>query len=233
MTNTELDRTLRQVLLDALRLDESQTPQAAVPFVPSRSYRRSMSRICKNPLKWLRERERPVWRRVAQQAAVILLVISLGFGCVMATVPSARAAVMRWVTEWYETHIVYRYSDEAVPEQVPKYTITALPDGFVEVDRTVLSQLTDIAYADDDGNIVSFSYSVMHQGGIRSFDTTGSVITEVAVNGAPGQFFETKVSGEFNTLTWVDEGKNLQFVISGCFEQADLLCMAESISVKK
>lgn len=232
MTDMELDRVLRRALLDALRLDESQTPQVAVPFVPSRSYQRSMSRICKNPLHWLRERERPVWRRVAQQAAVILLVISLGFGCVMATIPSARAAVIRWVTEWYETHIVYRYSGDAVPEQVPEYTITALPEGFAEIDRTVLSQLTDIAYADDDGNIVSFSYSVMHQGGGRSFDTTGSVITEVVVNGAPGQFFEAKVSGEFNTLTWVEEDKNLQFEISGCFEQAEMLRMAESISAE-
>ena len=233
MTDVELDRVLRRALLDALRSDESQAPQADIPFVPSRSYRRSMGRICKDPLKWLRERERPMWRRVMQQAAVILLVITLSFGCVMVTVPSARAAVVRWVTEWYETHIVYRYSGDAVPEQVPEYTITALPEGFVEIDRTVLSQLTDITYADEDGNIVSFSYSVMYQGGIRSFDTTGSVITEVAVNGAPGQFFEAKNFGEFNTLTWVDEGKNLQFVISGCFEQVDLLRMAGSISVKK
>lgn len=233
MTDVELDRVLRRVLLDALRLDESQAPQAAVLFVPSRSYQRGMSRICKNPLQWLRDRERPVWRRVAQRAAVILLVITLSFGCVMAAVPSARAAVVRWFTEWYETHIVYRYSGDAAPEQIPEYTITALPEGFVEIDRTVLSNITDVTYADDEGNVISFCYNVMHQGGIRDFDTKDSIVTEVAVNGALGQFFKAKISGEFNTLTWVDEGKNLQFELSGCFEQVDLLRMAGSILAEK
>ena len=233
MTDMELDRVLRRALLDALRLDESQNPQVAVPFVPSRSYQRSMGRICKNPLHWLRDRERPVWRRVAQQAAVILLAITLGFGCVMVTVPSARAAVMRWVTEWYETHIVYRYSGDAVPEQVPEYTITALPDGFVEIDRAVLGNITDVTYADTEGNVISFGYNIIHQGGGRSFNTEDSVVVDVIVNGMPGHFFETKISGNFNNLTWIDTDQNIQFEISGCFEQGDLLRMARSISVEK
>ncbi len=233
MTDAELDRVLRQALVDAIRMDQELAPQDGTAFIPSHAYERSMGRICKNPLHWLRDRERPVWRRATQWAAAILLVIALGFGCVMVTVPSARAAVVRWFTEWYETHIVYRYSGDVVPEQVPEYTITALPEGFVEIDRAVLSNITDVTYADEEGNVVSFCYNVMHQGGGRSFDATGSVVTEIAVNGAPGQFFEAKIPGEFNTLTWVDEGKNLQFVISGCFEQGDLLRMAGNISAEK
>ena len=61
------------------------------------------------PLGVVAEEGRPVWKMIAQKAAVVLLVISVGFGAIMAASPTARAAFVRWAREWYETHITYRY----------------------------------------------------------------------------------------------------------------------------
>jgi len=232
MTDFELDKTLQRVLLDALKIDERHESITTPPFSPSSQHLRKMRSMCNDPTKWLHKLERPVWRRVLQHAAMILLVISIGFGSVMITVSSVRAAVTRWVTEWYETHIVYRYNGEPTPDGLSEYEITALPDGFVETTKDTLPNIANVSYEDNAGNIIWLDYISMVQGGGSVFYTDDSIVTEVSVAGMYGQFFESKTPGKFNTITWINRDCNIQFSISGLFDQAELLRMAESVSMK-
>ena len=101
MTDQELDTLMRRVLLDSLKLDAESTASGELAFEPTPRYQRQMAAMLKDPLKW----ERPLWKNVAQKIAVILLVFSLSLGSLMAVSPTVRAAVVRWVTEWYETHV--------------------------------------------------------------------------------------------------------------------------------
>ena len=105
MTDQELDTLMRRVLLDSLKLDAESTASGELAFEPTHHYQRQMAAMVKDPLKWERRRARPLWKNVAQKAAVILLVFSLSLGSLMAVSPTVRAAVVRWVTEWYETHV--------------------------------------------------------------------------------------------------------------------------------
>ena len=109
MTDQELDTLMRRVLLDSLKLDAESTASGELAFEATPRYQRQMAEMVKDPLKWERRRARPLWKNVAQKAAVILLVFSLSLGSLMAVSPTVRAAVVRWVTEWYETHVVYRH----------------------------------------------------------------------------------------------------------------------------
>lgn len=229
MTDHELDLVIQRILIDAQKADEEQVVGEDIPFNPSVRYQHNMRAMYKNPKKWLRSRERPVWKNVMRRVAMILLAVSIGFGGLMASVPSVRAAVIRWVTEWYETHIVYRYSGDDVFSESNEYEITALPDGFSEVERINLSNIVLINYADDEGNVISFDYCVMHQGSAASFETENATVVDITVNGMVGQFFETESSEEFNTITWVDGRNSIQFSISGCFDKEDLLHMAMSV----
>ena len=88
--------------------------------------------MLKNPLRWARDRKQPVWKRALKRVAVILLVISLAFGSLMVVSPTARATFIRWVTEWYETHVTYRYAGDDMVGDLPEYTITELPEGYAE-----------------------------------------------------------------------------------------------------
>ena len=94
MTDLELDGMLRRVLLDAIRNDETDRSEEGGVFVPSKNHLRQMQRMLQDPLKWLRSRTRPAWKVVVQKVAIILLVLSLGFGSVMVVSPAARAAVI-------------------------------------------------------------------------------------------------------------------------------------------
>lgn len=109
MTEQELDLFMRNVLLDAIALDE-ETNTETIPYTPSLHHQKQIKAMLKNPLRWARDRKQPVWKRALKRVAVILLVISLAFGSLMVVSPTARATFIRWVTEWYETHVTYRYS---------------------------------------------------------------------------------------------------------------------------
>ena len=128
MTEKELDAFMSKVLLDAIAFDEDRLEEK-IPYAASARHRRQMRAMLKDPVRWARERGKPVWKRVLQTAAVILLMLSLGLGSVMLASPTARATIVRWVTEWYETHIVFRYAGEDAQGETSQYEPGELPEG--------------------------------------------------------------------------------------------------------
>ena len=150
MTDRELDRMMQHVLLDAIKRDCEKETDDVPAFKPTRHYQRQIAAMLKDPLKWERRRARPLWKNVAQKAAVILLVFSLSLGSLMAVSPTVRAAVVRWVTEWYETHIVYRYSGEQIIGEMPQYEITDLPEGYIEDERVNWPSYVSVVYQNKD-----------------------------------------------------------------------------------
>ena len=228
MTDRELDRALRRALLDGVKADEAERPGEEPPFRPSRRYERSMAALAKDPLKWLRARERPAWKRALRQAAAVLLVLCVGFAGVMAAAPSARAAVVRWFVEWNETRITFYYSGDEIARR-PDFVLTALPEGYEEALRDDFDSMVDIVYRDSDGNVLSFFYMFMEEGGLVGFDITNEQVVEVTVNGMDGLCLITPEPDTFNTLTWIDEARGVQFDLSGVFSPEELLEMAESV----
>ena len=201
MTDQELDTLMRRVLLDSLKLDAESTASGELAFEPTPRYQRQMAEMVKDPLKWERRRARPLWKNVAQKAAVILLVFSLSLGSLMAVSPTVRAAVVRWVTEWYETHIVYRYSGEQITGEMPQYEITDLPEGYAEVESKRIEWPEYISFTyynpnkENDQGII-FDYTYMSQGGMADFVTEDSETISVTVNGLKGQLFFSKRLGK-------------------------------------
>ena len=188
MTDQELDTLMRRVLLDSLKLDAESTASGELAFEPTPRYQRQMAAMVKDPLKWERRRARPLWKNVAQKAAVILLVFSLSLGSLMAVSPTVRAAVVRWVTEWYETHVVYRFSGEQLSGEMPQYEITNLPEGYAEdvSKRIEWPEYISFTYhnsnEENDQGII-FDYTYMSQGGVADFVTEDSETISVTVNG--------------------------------------------------
>ncbi len=232
MTDQELDALMKRVLVDSMKLDlEADTEDNMVRFNPSSRYQRQMRTMLKDPLGWSRKKSPPVWRKIAQKVAIVLLVISVGFGMIMVVSPTARAAFIRWVTEWYETHVVFRYAGSGTTEIMPCYEITELSEGFKESERIEFPGLTSVTYENETGNVIYFNYIFMAQGAANDFDTENADVYDIAVNHMNGLFFKSKVPDNFNTITWIDTKKNIQFDISGRFDYMAMLHIAESVSL--
>ncbi len=174
-----------------------------------------------------------MWRQALGRAAAFALVCTLFFGSVMAVSPTARAAVMRWMVELSEYGITYWYTGEQNAEPMPRYEITAPPEGFVEVERNETSALVDIVYENQDGDVIWFDYGFMQQGALANFVTEDAEAFDVVVDQFDGIFFQALTPGNLSTLTWIDPDTNIQFAVDGCFELSDFLHIAESVSLYK
>jgi len=112
MTDENLDKLMRKVLIDALRMEWSDALNESPTMSTTKEFQHQMKVMLRDPFAWYHKKTRPLWKKVLQTVATVVLVISLSFGTLMVTSPNARARVIQWVREWYETHIVYRYSGE-------------------------------------------------------------------------------------------------------------------------
>ena len=237
MTDQELDTLMRRVLLDSLKLDAESTASGELAFEATPRYQRQMAEMVKDPLKWERRRARPLWKNVAQKAAVILLVFSLSLGSLMAVSPTVRAVVVRWVTEWYETHVVYRFSGEQIADEMPQYEVTDLPEGYAETERVEWPSYVSIIYQkvnDENAPWIYLQYIYMQQGASSNFEIENADIIPVTVNGLEGQLYLTKDSEQSDsTITWIDPNENILFAVSAALGADDILHIAESVSLVK
>ena len=234
MTDQELDAVMKRILVDSIKLDcDAEKKDGTLTFHPSTQYQRQMRLMLKDPLGWSRKKAWPMWKNIAQKVAMVLLIISLGFATLMIGSPTAWAIFVRWITEWHETYIGYQYSGDTISGEMPQYGITELPEGFVESNRTELPRMMSITYENTAGDVISFGYIFIAQGGASNFDIEDVDIYDIEVNHMRGQFFESRVPGRFNTITWIDTEQNIQFDISTTSSYADILRLAESVSLLK
>ena len=237
MTDRELDRMMQHVLLDAIKRDYEKETDDVPAFKPTRHYQRQITAMLSDPLKWARKRARPIWKSALQKVAMILLVFSLSLGSLMAVSPTVRAAVVRWVTEWYETHVVYRHLGAPITGKIPQYTITDLPDGYVEDSEQNISEddfACKVYYNEESDRSIYFDYAYMQQGTAWTYVTEDAENIAVTVNGLEGEMFLTDDwENARNTITWFDPQTNIQFSLNANVSQDDILHIAESVSLLK
>lgn len=234
MTDRELDALMQRVLVDSIKLDWGEMPEPEPPFVPSARYRRQIRFMLANPLAWERRKTAPVWKKIARHAAVLLLIISIGFSSLLAVSPSVRAAFFQWIAEWYETHVTYRYTDQEAVKIMPQYEITELPEGYAEIEseRVEWPGQVDIIYRQEEtGKMICLNYVQMRQGAASDFELKdNSEVIPIKVKEMDGLFLEGADSeDEWNTVTWVDSNQGLQFLIVAQLEKAEILNIAESV----
>ena len=234
MTDEELDRMMRRVLLDASAREEEKQEEPPA-FIPSRQHLAQMKAMKRDPLGWARNKARPVWRRALRQAAAVALVLSLGFGAAMAASPNIRAWVARWTAEWNRGTLEFTYSGDDRPKEMPLYEITALPEGFSEdVDRrfVTLGQIARV-YTNDHGDIIDLHYLYMTQGALMDINPLDDEMSEITVNGMKGLLFVPKDPESMTLVTWIDEKANLHFSLRAALSPEEILKLAESVALQK
>lgn len=131
--------------------------------------------------------------------------------------------------------ITFRYLGTPTEDEMPEYTIGALPNGYVEVDseREEWPDYICIVYRNEvSGETIYFNYTRMTQGYVNDFEVNSDTATSsVLVNGMQGYLFQEKNwERQRSSITWIDSDKNLQFTIHAYLPQSRILQMAESVS---
>ena len=111
-------------------------------------------------IRKLRKRaDHPYFYKTLHKAAAVILAILISGSAWLAVDTEARAAFFGWVKEIYETYFVYRFASNSDEASIISYRPTWLPDGYTELYYDNTDNTTFVAYSNDAGQMISFSYS--------------------------------------------------------------------------
>lgn len=196
-------------------------------------FERRMRPLLADPEGYIKRRTRPLWKKVLRAAACVLLACALSLGALRAVSPTAYAAFASWVTEWYETHVVYRFSGAPVEDALPRYRISSLPEGFAETDHVVEAPgYRGVAYQNAAGEEIYFTCERMTQGSAHGVLLESMTVKDVMVGGCPGQLYRSQDPAQSSAVIWMDEEAGLLFSIDAFAEESVLLHMAASVSLE-
>lgn len=221
---------IREALLQAAEADFLQAVGAdESPAAFSLSYQRWEAKFLRNPRALAKRLARPLWQRAARAAACLLLAAALSFGGLMLASPQARATVTRWFTTWFDTHVSYNFTGTVPDDQLGLWEPAYLPEGYLEAEFINLDVMIRRFYRTDDPEMfLEFSYEWMVEGGGWDLDNEYHTITNVTVNGIPGQLF-TATDDSQNVLIWFDESNNRSFLLLSRLPCETLMKIAESV----
>lgn len=230
MTDQELDQMMRRALLDAAAQEAEALPQEPPELSPRHG--RSMRAMLRDPLAWARSRRRPALRTAARHAAAVLLVLVLSAAVLVTVSPQARADITRWVAEQTGNVLDFQFRGDSPTQPIPQYQITALPEGYVETERTDALDAGNVTYKNSDGDMILLDYAHMQDGALHRFILNDTdTMSDIRVSGMPGKLILSTEEKNFNRILWIDAAQNLQFTITAAAEESVIIAMAESVSL--
>lgn len=175
----------------------------------------------------------PIRYKIASRVASILLVILIGFTVVMSCSPTARAAVIGWIKQVYESFYSYYIEAHVDTNSSNKYQIDPLPEGYVEMSKTEESGVFMYVYANEENSLFVFAYSESANSGVFFLDQEGYYVEEMLVNGRTADLYLSKSINLSNSIIWCDDDAGIIFYISGQFDGGELKNLAESVKTTK
>lgn len=235
MTDQELDQMMRRALLDAAAQEAEALPQEPPELSPRHG--RSMRAMLRDPLAWARSRRRPALHTAARHAAArhaaaVLLVLVLSAAVLVTVSPQARADITRWVAEQTGNVLDFQFRGDSPAQPIPQYQITALPEGYVETERTDALDAGNVTYKNSDGDMILLDYAYMQDGALhRIILNDTDTMSDIRVSGMPGKLIISTEEKSFDCILWIDAAQNLQFTITAVAEESVIIAMAESVSL--
>ena len=235
MTDQKLDQMLRRALLNAAAQEAEALPQEPPELSPRHG--RSMRAMLRDPLAWARSRRRPALRTAARHAAArhaaaVLLVLVLSAAVLVTVSPQVRADITRWVAEQTGNVLDFQFRGDSPAQPIPQYQITALPEGYVETERTDALDAGNVTYKNSDGDMILLDYAYMQDGALhRIILNDTDTMSDIRVSGMPGKLIISTEEKSFDCILWIDAAQNLQFTITAVAEESVIIAMAESVSL--
>lgn len=184
-----------------------------------------------------RRASHPIRHRVMKAVACFLLVVLVGGGSVLALSAEARATVVGWVRDIYqsyETWFVYHFvgANDTVSEDIT-YRPTWIPDDYTEKEVLDLSGQTDIHYTNSDGLMITFGYSTNYDVINYYVEHDGAELYRVFIGSIPADLYLDTSEEEPNVLTWNDSSSKTIFWIIAQEDGDVLVEIAESVVQEK
>lgn len=181
----------------------------------------------------VRDLRNAAFQRIAKRVASILLCILLGCSTWLAVDTNARAAFFQWVREVYEESVLYRYFNDPaddVPETLPTYTLSPLPDGYTET-ATMGDNFIHMTLFNGSDGTVMLSYQLAQSNIQLELHSAEFELTSTFVNDVSAEFYDFIDPDTSNELIWIDEVNNVTFRLTAKLDLAEMVTLAETVKI--
>lgn len=236
MDDRKFDALLRRALMDAAMEDARPAWEGAeAPDIQwSPRYRRRMRRLLNDPYGTVKRLTRPMWKKVLQTAACVVLATVVALGGLLAVSPTARAKVWALVGQWFETNTEYRFHGSAVgyaPDVI--WRPTYLPAGFSETEADEVDPAQRILFTNTQGETIVLEYQPIQDGMGYGIDNEHSDFSRISIHGNPADLYISNTESWPNFLLWTDENERTAFLLTSEIESSEIILIAESVAITK
>ncbi|MEG0321857.1 MAG: hypothetical protein RR606_06660, partial [Oscillospiraceae bacterium] len=147
MEKAALEELVRRALLDVNYQDYEQASTQAdtIAYTPSLRYKAWEKKFLAAPFAVAKRHARPAWQRFLRTAACVILAVSVAFGGLVATSPTARAWVQQIVAQWFGEYACFSFGGNA-GQETGEWKATWLPEGYEPVEEDNAQPFTNIVY---------------------------------------------------------------------------------------
>ena len=179
-----------------------------------------------------RRAKHPVFYKTMHRVASIVLVILISGSAWITVDAEARAAVVGWVKEIYETYFVFRHDGITDTNTEPTdYRPTWIPDGYSEFRVNASATRTVVIYDNEAGEMIRFSFIQDPDETDWFIDVSQAGIKNATVNGNKADLLIAQNSEEANAIAWISD--DTAFYVTGFVDESDLVRIAESVKIIK
>ena len=170
---------------------------------------------------WCRQWFSKAQRMMKKTVAVIFITAGIGF-ITLLQFKEVRAACYDILVQITSKYIQFDYN--APDEELEPISIGYVPEGFYKVEESNYAGMHYIRYENENGEKISLQN---YKSGGSNLDNEHHVITDVTINGSPGQYFSATDEKFQNMLIWYND-KGFFFIITS-LEKDEVLKVAENI----
>jgi len=179
-----------------------------------------------------RRAKHPVFYKTMHRVASITLAVLITGSAWITVDAEARAAVVGWVREIYETYFVFRHDGITdTNAESADYRPMWIPDGYSEFRVNTSETRTVVIYTNDVGEMIRFNFIQNPDETDWFIDVSQSDIKNAIVNGNKANLLIARNSEEANGIAWVSA--DTAFYVTGFVDEKDLVRIAESVEVIK
>lgn len=226
----ELDIQLYAIMPN-VRSKDIDIYNAADPTKISDKSSKKILRRIKREIKYIEAHEnyRPAVEGWKRAAAVILVIMSVGFASVM-TVEAARNAIWEAVTTWYKESIFLKYIsdvDVATPEMLLEYKEPIVGDDYERYEVTKNDYKFVVEY-ESDLSLIIYQQSLLndYEVWLSNHETEAYIVD---INGCQGEVTSYVINGvQYSTIIWKDG--SYAYMMSGNLSIDELGNIAKTIS---
>ena len=190
---------------------------------PSPGFQRRMRAMLRNPRGYVRKLHKPVYLRVLRTAAAIFITFVILLGAAMVVSPTVRAAVIGFVSSWFEDRTEYKTPDGIVGTG---WMFGYTPDGFT-LSQTMDNQLQVVrVYTNDKSETIMITITT----GQGIVDNEHSTFYQSAINGRVADIYEATVVNQNNIIVMYDDSEGVNITLTSSINIDELIRVAEGIS---